>query len=60
MQGLDTTGTDTTGRRPHAGTDGSRNTTFTEMMAQVGFKSGEPYLGSPGRVDPRSRGVGNV
>ena len=46
--------------RPHAGTDASRNTTFTEMMAQVGFKSGEPYLGSPGRVDPRSRGVGNV
>ncbi|KAL8909146.1 MAG: hypothetical protein Q9171_005151 [Xanthocarpia ochracea] len=33
------------------------NTTFTEMMANAGFKNGEPYLGSPGRVDPRSRGA---
>ncbi|KAL9035651.1 MAG: hypothetical protein Q9214_006482 [Letrouitia sp. 1 TL-2023] len=31
-------------------------TTFTEMMADAGFKHGAPYLGSPGRVDPRSRG----
>ncbi|KAL8991160.1 MAG: hypothetical protein Q9177_000363 [Variospora cf. flavescens] len=33
------------------------NTTFTEMMDTVGFKHGEPYLGSPGRVDPRARGA---
>ncbi|KAL8899866.1 MAG: hypothetical protein Q9192_001356 [Flavoplaca navasiana] len=33
------------------------NTTFTEMMADAGFKNGEPYyLGSPARVDPRARG----
>lgn len=25
------------------------NTTFTDMMADAGFKQGEPYLGSPGR-----------
>ncbi|KAL8743063.1 MAG: hypothetical protein Q9190_004550 [Brigantiaea leucoxantha] len=30
-------------------------TTFTEMMADAGFKHGDPYLGSPGRVDPRAR-----
>ncbi|KAL8787828.1 MAG: hypothetical protein Q9213_002015 [Squamulea squamosa] len=33
------------------------NTTFTDMMADAGFKNGEPYLGSPGRVDPRARGA---
>ncbi|KAI4130782.1 MAG: hypothetical protein LQ338_001554 [Usnochroma carphineum] len=33
------------------------NTTFTEMMADAGFRHGEPYLGSPGRVDPRARGA---
>lgn len=33
------------------------NTTFTEMMADAGFKRGEPYLGSPGRVEPRARGA---
>ncbi|KAI4169241.1 MAG: hypothetical protein LQ343_005829 [Gyalolechia ehrenbergii] len=32
------------------------NTTFTEMMADAGFRNGEPYLGSPGRVEPRARG----
>lgn len=32
-------------------------TTFTDMMQDAGFRPGEPYLGSPGRVDPRSRGV---
>ncbi|KAL8814184.1 MAG: hypothetical protein Q9223_006573 [Gallowayella weberi] len=32
-------------------------TTFTEMMADAGFKDGERYLGSPPRVDPRSRGL---
>lgn len=33
-------------------------TTFTDMMTEVGFRPGEPYLGNPGRVDPRSRGIG--
>ncbi|KAL8653660.1 MAG: hypothetical protein Q9226_003759 [Calogaya cf. arnoldii] len=35
------------------------NTTFTEMMADAGFKSGEPYVAhqSPGRVNPRARGA---
>ncbi|KAL8688205.1 MAG: hypothetical protein Q9218_005824 [Villophora microphyllina] len=33
------------------------NTTFTEMMADAGFKEGDRYLGSPGRVDPRARGA---
>ncbi|MCJ1311105.1 hypothetical protein MMC25_004775 [Agyrium rufum] len=32
-----------------------RQTTFTEMMENAGFRKGEPYLGSPGRVDPRTR-----
>lgn len=42
------------------GVAGSRETTFTDMMASVGFKAEEPfYMGSPGRVDPRSRDVGN-
>ncbi|MCJ1341609.1 hypothetical protein MMC09_006905 [Bachmanniomyces sp. S44760] len=30
-------------------------TTFTDMMETAGFRHNEPYLGSPGRVDPRSR-----
>lgn len=42
------------------GGPGSRGTTFTDMMTSVGFKPEEPfYMGSPGMVDPRSRGVGN-
>lgn len=32
-------------------------TTFAEMLREAGFKNDEPYLGSPGRVDPRSRDV---
>jgi len=32
-------------------------TTFTEMMASAGFRGNEAYLGSPGRVDPRSRKI---
>ncbi|KAL8775154.1 MAG: hypothetical protein Q9194_003853 [Teloschistes cf. exilis] len=32
-------------------------TTFTDMMADAGFREGERYLGSPGRVDPRARGA---
>ena len=31
---------------------GRPNTTFTDMMADAGFKHGEPYLGSPGRGMP--------
>ena len=31
---------------------GRPNTTFTDMMADAGFKQGEPYLGSPGRGMP--------
>ncbi|KAL8908767.1 MAG: hypothetical protein Q9207_000624 [Kuettlingeria erythrocarpa] len=33
------------------------NTTFTEMMADAGLRHGEPYLGSPPRIDPRTRGA---
>lgn len=32
-------------------------TTFTDMMASAGFRGNEAYLGSPGRVDPRSRKI---
>ncbi|KAL8688404.1 MAG: hypothetical protein Q9224_004894 [Gallowayella concinna] len=32
-------------------------TTFTDMMADAGFKNGERYLGSPERIDPRARGA---
>ena len=42
---------------PGGGFGGSRQTTFTEMMGEAGFRKGEPYLGSPGRVDPRARGI---
>ena len=40
---------------------GSRQTTITEMMKQVGLDTPPyaTYLGSPGRVDPRSKGLGN-
>ncbi|MCJ1485295.1 hypothetical protein MMC06_005469 [Schaereria dolodes] len=34
-----------------------RQTTFMDMMENAGFRKDEPYLGSPGRVDPRSRGA---
>ncbi len=41
------------------------DTTFTDMMTNAGFKTGDPfvptnYMGSPGRVDPRSRDIGGV
>ncbi|MCJ1276718.1 hypothetical protein MMC21_004525 [Puttea exsequens] len=40
------------------------DTTFTDMMDRAGFKQGEHfvpgYVGSPGRVDPRSRDIGGV
>ena len=38
----------------------TRNTTFADMMASAGLRKDEPYLGysgSPGVVDPRTRGV---
>ena len=38
---------------PPNGGLGRPNTTFTDMMADAGFKQGEPYLGSPGRGMPR-------
>ncbi len=37
---------------PPNGGLGRPNTTFTDMMADAGFKTGEPYLGSPGRGMP--------
>ncbi|KAL8994055.1 MAG: hypothetical protein Q9169_005881 [Polycauliona sp. 2 TL-2023] len=33
------------------------NTSFTDMMADAGFKNGEPYLQGTERVDPRARGA---
>ena len=36
------------------------NTDFDRMLAEVGWKTGQPYLGSPGMVDPRSRRIGDV
>ena len=36
------------------------NTDFDKMLAEVGWKTGQPYLGSPGMVDPRSRRIGEV
>ncbi|KAI9879817.1 MAG: hypothetical protein M1830_006999 [Pleopsidium flavum] len=43
---------------PVGGAAGLRpQTTFTDMMASAGFRQNEPYLGSPGRVDPRVRNV---
>ena len=47
---------------PNMGADrpGTTNTTFAEMMADAGLKEGHPYLGSPGRVDPRSRRIDGV
>ena len=40
---------------------GSRQTTITDMMKQVGLDTPPyaTYLGSPGRVDPRSKAIGN-
>jgi len=43
---------------PVGGAAGLRpQTTFTDMMASAGFRQHEPYLGSPGRVDPRARNL---
>ena len=30
-----------------------RQTTFTDMMLDAGLRKDGPYLGSPGRLDPR-------
>ena len=36
------------------------NNDFEKMLAEVGWRTGQPYLGSPGMVDPRSRRIGEV
>ena len=38
----------------------SRQTTFSEMMHNAGFRAGEPYLGSPGKVSPVSPSASSV
>lgn len=40
--------------------DSSSNADFDKMLAEVGWKTGQPFLGSPGMVDPRSRRVGEI
>ena len=40
--------------------DSPPNTDFEKMLAEVGWKTSQPYLGSPGMVDPRSRRIGEV
>ena len=47
---------------PNMGADrpGTTATTFAELMRDAGLKEGQPYLGSPGRVDPRSRRIDGV
>ena len=50
------------GRFGGSGSDaGSRQTTITDMMKQMGVETPPyaTYLGSPGRVDPRSKALGN-
>ena len=40
--------------------DSPPNANFERMLAEVGWKTGQPFLGSPGMVDPRSRRIGDV
>ena len=40
--------------------DSPPKTDFDKMLAEVGWKANQPYLGSPGMVDPRSRRIGDV
>lgn len=35
-------------------------TTFADMMAEVGFEPGKPFLQSPVRIHPRARGPGEA
>lgn len=37
---------------------GRPGTQLADMLDEVGWDPTKPYLGSPGRVDPRSRGLG--
>ena len=46
---------------PNLGRERSNtNTTFGQLLADAGFKEGQPYLGSPGRIDGRSRPIGDL
>ena len=44
---------------PPGGGLGRPGTQLGDMLNQVGWDPTKPYLGSPGRVDPRSRGLGD-
>lgn len=37
---------------------GRPGTQLADMLDEVGWDPTKPYLGSPGRVDPRSRALG--
>lgn len=43
---------------PPGGGLGRPGTQLADMLNEVGWDPTKPYLGSPGRVDPRSRGLG--
>ena len=43
---------------PPGGGLGRPGTQLEDMLNEVGWDPTKPYLGSPGRVDPRSRGLG--
>lgn len=49
---------DKAGGKSHQGSP--PNTDFEQMLAEVGWKANQPFLGSPGMVDPRSRRIGDV
>lgn len=44
---------------PPGGGLGRPGTQLGDMLNEVGWDPTKPYLGSPGRVDPRSRGLGD-
>ena len=44
---------------PPGGGLGRPGTQLGDMLNEVGWDPTKPYLGSPGRVDPRSRGIGS-
>ena len=44
---------------PPGGGLGRPGTQLGDMLNEVGWDPTKPYLGSPGRVDPRSRGLGS-
>ncbi|KAF6231994.1 hypothetical protein HO173_009831 [Letharia columbiana] len=43
---------------PPGGGLGRPGTQLADMLDEVGWDPTKPYIGSPGRVDPRSRGLG--